>query len=205
MNAGGPWHRTFLSPCTHMPIIASRLAICHRPTLRKLVRTGGAVTILAIAGACATDGGMFAPSERLTPAVQATLDSLMLDEFAAEARYGRVLQAFGNVSPFTTLRSTNARRTTALQRVYVQYGVFPPLNPYRPTALGAVSVASDGEGAVYDSRERACELSLALERETVIRYDRLLALDPPSTVVRMAQKNRALSAETDIPAVERCR
>jgi hypothetical protein len=188
-----------------MPIIASRPAICHRLSPRKLVRGVGAVALLVTGAACSADGGMFAPSERLTPAVQATMDSLMLDEWAAEARYVQVLQAFGNVSPFTTLRTTNSRRTTALQRVYLQYGVFPPVNPYRPAALGALSAASEDGGAAYHSRERACELSVAIERETVSRYDRLLALDPPSTVVRMAEKNRALSVETDIPAAERCR
>lgn len=147
---------------------------------------------------------MFEPSERLSPAAKATLDTLMLDEWTAQARYTRVLQALGNVSPFTSLRGTRARRATALERVYILVAQFPPNNPYR-LASPMQATSNADPGGVYESREQACEISVTLEQETVDRYDRLLALSPPRAVVEAARANRALAVEAELPAVQRCR
>lgn len=147
---------------------------------------------------------MFEPSERLSPAAKATLDTLMLDEWAAQARYTRVLQALGNVSPFSSLRGTRARRATSLERVYLQIAQFPPNNPYRPASPMQAASAVE-PGGVYESREQACEISVTLEEETVDRYDRLLALSPPRVVAEAARANRALAVEAELPAVQRCR
>src|SRR5690606_3681584 len=103
-----------------MSNIVSRPARCHRPPSRNLIRGAAGVALLASTMACSGSAGMFEPSERLSPAAKATLDTLMLDEWAAQARYTRVLQALGNVSPFSSLRSTRTRRATALERVYLQ-------------------------------------------------------------------------------------
>jgi hypothetical protein len=187
-----------------MSIIANRPAIYHRLSPRNVARGLAGVALLAIAAACSGSGGTFEPSERLNPAVKATLDTLMLDEWSAQARYAQVLQAFGNVSPFKALRNTHDRRATSLERIYLQFALFPPANPFRPQ--GGTGAASTVEtGAVYDSRERACEVSVTLERETVDRYDRLLTLNPPRVVANAAESNRALALEEDIPAVQRCR
>ena len=103
-----------------MPNFLARPTALHRPTLRSAVRRVTGVALLATAAACSTGGGMFEPSERLTPAVKATLDSLMLDEWAAQARYSRVLQDFGTVSPFTTLRTATNRRVGVLEKTYLE-------------------------------------------------------------------------------------
>lgn len=150
---------------------------------------------------------MFEPSERLTPAVKATLDSLMLDEWGAQARYTRVLQDFGSVSPFTTLRAATNRRVSVLEKTYLQLAEFPPANPYRARVGGDALSAQSSQGAAgsYESRAQACEVSVTLEQETVDRYARLLGAHPPRIVALAAKENRALSLESVIPAAQRCK
>lgn len=187
-----------------MSIIATRPPRFHRHTPRNFVRGLVGVALLVSSIACSGGGGLFEPSERLSPAAKATLDTLMLDEWAAQARYNRVLQSFGNVSPFTSLRGSRARRATALERVYLQMAEFTPANPYGPAVSGSAASAVV-VGPAYESREQACEISLLLEQELVDRYDRLLALAPPRVVAEAARDNRALALEADLPAVRRCR
>ncbi len=188
----------------------SNIARCrprfHRTTLRNAVRTVAGVVILASAAACTTGGGMFEPSERLTPALKATLDSLMLNEWGAQARYTRVLQDFGSVSPFTALRTATSRRVSVLEKTYLELAEFPPANPYRAKVGGSLSVQSSQAAAgSYESISHACEVSVTLEQETVDRYSRLLSAAPPRIVALAAKENRALSLESVIPAAQRCR
>lgn len=149
---------------------------------------------------------MFEPSERLTPAVKATLDSLMLDEWGAQARYARVLQDFGSVSPFTTLRAATNRRVNVLEKTYLELAEFPPANPYRAIGSGSLSAqTSQAAAGSYESRAQACEVSVTLEQETVDRYARLLGATPPRIVALAAKENRTLALESAIPAAQRCK
>jgi len=162
------------------------------------------VAIVASVAACSSEGGVFDPSERLTPAVHAALDSLILEEWSAEARYSAVLQHFGNVSPFRELRPAQGERANVLQRVYLRYGYFPPVNPHRITPLSHVQPLTAGASRGGTLAE-ACVQESERERATLGRYDRLLAQEPPPLVTSALEVNRRKTINHDVPAMERCR
>ena len=109
-------------------------------------------------------------------------------EYAAAASYAAVLDAFGQVEPYASIRAAEERHIDALTRQLQRLGVTPPANPYlgrvpAPATLAAAAQAwADGEVA------------------NVALYDKLLAAvsgDPGLT--RVFTNLRRASADMHLP------
>lgn len=137
---------------------------------------------------------MLTPAERLPQGMSALLDSLVVDEYRAAARYQQVMQAFGTVSPFKEMEPVQGSRVNALMQIYRQYPAFPPPNPF--------------EGPQYMERYAsvagACEVAAEAETATADRYARALALNPPQSVQKILRYNRASTLAFEVAATIRC-
>lgn len=144
--------------------------------------------------ACVGSGDALTPAEPLPQGVSAILDSLVVDEYRAAARYQQVMQAFGTVSPFKEMEPVQATRVEALMAIYRQYPAFPPPNPF----------AGPQYMERYVSVEGACEVALEAETATAERYSRALTLNPPASVQKILRYNRASTLAFEIAASMRC-
>jgi hypothetical protein len=164
----------------------------HSPSLLRHATVIGALALSAVA--CAGSGDGLTPALPLPQGVSAILDSLVVDEYRAAARYQQVMQAFGTVSPFREMLPVQGARVEALMQVYRQYPAFPPPNPF------------DGPQYMerYASVAGACEVALEAETATAERYARALALNPPAAVQKILRYNRASTLAFEVAATRRC-
>lgn len=110
-------------------------------------------------------------------------------EYAASASYAAVIDAFGPVEPYASIRAAEERHIDALVRQLQRFGVTPPPNPYLGTAKAPPSLAvaaqawADGEVA-----------NIAL-------YDKLMsAAANDQGLTRVFTNLRRASAEMHLPA-----
>ena len=112
-------------------------------------------------------------------------------EYAAYAMYNAVIDKYGDVEPYVTIREAEARHITALQRQLDKYGIdYPTENPY----IGKVEAP--------DSLEAAAKAWADGEIANVEMYDRLLAQVPADEypdVVRVFENLRAASLNAHLP------
>lgn len=165
----------------------------HSPSRLRHAALIGVFALSAVA--CAGSGDGLTPAERLPQGLSAILDSLVVDEYRAAARYQQVMQAFGTVSPFKEMEPVQASRVEALMQIYREYPAFPPPNPF--------------EGPQYMERYAsvagACEVAVQAETATAERYARAAALNPPASVRRILRYNRASTLAFEVAAATRCR
>ncbi|MEO7962483.1 MAG: hypothetical protein ABIT38_01085 [Gemmatimonadaceae bacterium] len=166
------------------------------PTKAVYARTALAVAILFTGTACREITEVSAESERPSPALYASLDTLLMSERRADSRYGQVLRRFGSVDPFTRLAAGQSQRTESLERIYLSYGEALPANPYAGMAQPYVA---------YRTVDDACAETLSETQELVALYDRALRLKLPSSVARAWTQNRLRAKTETIPAAKSCR
>ena len=111
-------------------------------------------------------------------------------EYAAAAHYQAVLDAFGDVEPYKTIKASEDRHIDALIRQLDRYGVQVPENPY----LGILTAPADLETA---AREWAVG-----EMANVEMYDRLIADATDDRLIRVLENLRRASLESHLPAFE---
>jgi len=124
-------------------------------------------------------------------AKQALLEALTgpEGEYAAYAMYDAVIEKYGDVEPYVSIRRAEANHIAALQRQLDSYGIeYPKENPY----VGKVSAP--------DSLEEAAAAWAEGEIANVKMYDRLLAkvADYPN-LVRVFENLRSASLNQHLP------
>ena len=108
-------------------------------------------------------------------------------EYAASAMYKAVIDKFGQVEPYVTIRAAEERHIAALVRQLDRYGVKVPANPY----LGAVTAPV--------KLQNAAEAWAIGEIENVAMYDNLLAKSSDSNLNRVLTNLRASSQNSHLP------
>ena len=111
-------------------------------------------------------------------------------EYAAAAHYQAVLDAYGDVEPYKTIKASEDRHIDALIRALERYGVQVPENPY----MGTLTAPGDLETA---AREWAVG-----EVANVEMYDRLIADATDERLIRVLENLRRASLEQHLPAFE---
>lgn len=111
-------------------------------------------------------------------------------EFAASASYQAVLDQYGQVEPYATIKTAEDRHANALIRQLERYGIDVPDNPY----LGAVDAPADLESAAIAWAEG--------EVANVEMYDALLAQATDANLIRVLENLRRASLESHLPAFE---
>ena len=111
-------------------------------------------------------------------------------EYAASAMYQAVIDKFGQVEPYVTIRVAEERHISALIRQLDRYGVKVPANPY----LGAVAAPA--------KLQAAAEAWAIGEIENVTMYDKLLGKSSDSNLNRVLTNLRASSQNSHLPLFE---
>jgi hypothetical protein len=111
-------------------------------------------------------------------------------EYAASAMYQAVIDKFGQVEPYVTIRVAEERHISALIRQLDRYGVKVPANPY----LGAVASPA--------KLQAAAEAWAIGEIENVTMYDNLLGKSSDSNLNRVLTNLRASSQNSHLPLFE---
>lgn len=111
-------------------------------------------------------------------------------EYAAVAHYQAVLDLYGDVEPYATIKESEERHIEALIRQLNRYGVSIPDNPY----LGVVEAPGDLETAAREWAEG--------EILNVEMYDRLIEQATDDRLVRVLENLRRASLEQHLPAFE---
>lgn len=111
-------------------------------------------------------------------------------EYAAAAMYQAVIDEFGPVEPYVTIKAAEERHISALIRQLDRYGVDVPVNPY----LGVVAAPAD-----LTSAAKAWAIG---EIENVEMYDKLLLGSTDSNLERVLTNLRRASLDSHLPLFE---
>lgn len=112
-------------------------------------------------------------------------------EYAALASYQAVLDEFGQVEPYATIKAAEARHAEALVRQLDRMGVDTPAeNPY----LGLIAAPAD--------LETAAEAWAVGEVANVELYDELIAQATDERLIEVFENLRRASDESHLPAFE---
>ena len=137
------------------------------------------------------------PAEIQDPTVRGTDASVAWEalmgpdgEYAAAAMYQAVIDEFGSVEPYVTIKAGEERHIDALTRQLERYGIDVPDNPY----LGEVSAPAD--------LQLAAEAWAEGEIANVEMYDELLDQTDDSTLRRVLENLRRASLESHLPLFE---
>ena len=112
-------------------------------------------------------------------------------EYAAFAMYSAVIEQFGEVEPYVSIRAAEQRHIDALIRQLSRYGVTVPGNPY----LGNVEAPNDLATAANNWATG--------EIDNVALYDDLLALTQDSNLVRVFNNLKDASLNMHLPMFEK--
>ena len=111
-------------------------------------------------------------------------------EYAASAMYQAVIDEFGQVEPYVTIRFAEERHISALTRQLDRYGINVPANPY----LGEVAAPAD--------LQTAAQAWAIGEIENVTMYDKLLTKSTDANLTRVLTNLRASSQDSHLPLFE---
>jgi len=115
-------------------------------------------------------------------------------EYAAYAMYTAVIDAYGDVEPYVTIREAEARHIVALERQLDKYGIeYPSENPYLGTEEAPASLQ---EAAIAWAEGEVANVELC---------DRLIATIPASSypdIVRVLNNLRSASLDAHLPAFQ---
>ena len=128
----------------------------------------------------------------MTMSLEAALAEALEDEYRARATYRAVLEAFGDVRPFSRIVESEGRHIEALSRLYGKYGIPMPEDRWH------------GRVTAPDSLAEACRAGVEGEIENRALYDRLMheVRDHPD-VIATFERLRSASQERHLPAFER--
>ena len=111
-------------------------------------------------------------------------------EYAASAMYQAVIDEFGDIEPYVSIKEGEERHIDALTRQLERMGYEVPDNPY----LGEVSAPAD--------LQTAAEAWAVGEVANVEMYDELLTQTEDRTLIRVLENLRRASLESHLPLFE---
>lgn len=114
------------------------------------------------------------------------------DEYHAWATYDQVIADFGEVRPFTNIRSAEARHIGALLVLFDRYGLDVPPNTW------------PGRVPRFRTLEEACEGGVAGEIANAEMYERLLASTERHEILTVLSHLQEASQLRHLPAFQRC-
>lgn len=114
------------------------------------------------------------------------------DEYYAWAAYGRVIEDFGAVTPFVNIQLAEAQHIAALERLFREYRVPIPANPWAGKVPG------------YPSLREACAEGARWETANHDLYEKLSATTTRKDILRVYRGLGRASGENHLRAFERC-
>ena len=111
-------------------------------------------------------------------------------EYAASASYAAVIDAFGPVEPYVSIREAEERHIAALIRQLERMGVTVPANPY----LGNLAAPAD--------LQTAAQAWATGEVDNVAMYDALLTQTADANLTKVLTNLRRASLESHLPTFQ---
>ncbi len=130
----------------------------------------------------------------LSPEAISALDEAINDEYRAHATYVAVIEKFGEVAPFTSIKNAEEQHISSLKELYVKYNVPIP----NDTWLGNVTAP--------DTIQDACRLGVQAEIDNAKLYrEKLLPMveDYPD-ITFVFERLMNASQYNHLPAFESC-
>ncbi len=141
-------------------------------------------------GAGAAQGAALGP---LTEAEAQALLRAVQEEVGAQALYEGVLDAFGDVAPFSYIARSEAQHAAVLVRMANKYGIAVP-DDQAPADLPA-----------YESLNEACQAGVQAEIADAALYDELMTVTTHPDLLRVYTNLQSASLNNHLPAFEACR
>lgn len=111
-------------------------------------------------------------------------------EYAASASYAAVIDAFGPVEPYASIREDEERHISALVRQLERMGVTVPANPY----VGNLAAPAD--------LQTAAQAWATGEVDNVAMYDALLTQTFDANLTKVLTNLRRASLESHLPTFQ---
>lgn len=111
-------------------------------------------------------------------------------EYMAEATYAAVIDKFGDLEPYVSIRAAEQRHAAALTRQLERFGADAPANPY----LGTLQAPGD--------LKAAAEAGVASEVANIKMYDTLLTQTTDASLTRVLTNLRRASETAHLPMFE---
>ncbi|RPJ46331.1 MAG: DUF2202 domain-containing protein [Betaproteobacteria bacterium] len=113
------------------------------------------------------------------------------DEYRAWATYDQVIADFGEVPPFSNIRTAEARHIEALCALFAHYGLPIPPNSW------------PGKVERYADLQAACAAGVAAEIANGAMYERLLAASRRPDILTVLRNLQEASQQRHLPAFQR--
>ena len=121
------------------------------------------------------------------------LQIAVYDEFKAYETYSKIIEQFGNISPFINIKEAEAIHYGALIQLMQKYNVEVPINDW---AVNGVQIPN--------TVVECCELGVAGEIDNISMYNHLLGYATDSDVIDVLYKLQAASYNNHLPAFRNC-
>lgn len=128
----------------------------------------------------------------LTEIEVAALLEALDDEYHAWATYDQVIVDFGEVLPFSNIRSAEARHIDALLELFTRYDVSVPDNNW------------PGKVERYETLQEACEAGVVAEIDNGEMYERLIAATERADILTVLLNLQQASQQRHLLAFRRC-
>ena len=132
------------------------------------------------------------PTEKLSSAELEALSLTLNDEYKAEAIYQKVLDKFGDVSPFNKIINAEQKHSDSLIQLYEKFNLNVPENDWYDKV------------PEYDSVQEACEAGVEAEIENIALYDELFLKVDNQDIIIVFTSLRDASKDKHLPAFQRC-
>ncbi len=156
----------------------------------------GGVSISAVSHATDSSvaSGVVLTAQEPQPGTDAAIawEALMSPEgeYAAAAAYAAVIDKYGKVQPYVSIRTAERRHVAALARQLERYGFEVPANPYMKQIPAPASL------------EQAAQAWATGEIDNVKMYDELIAETTDPQLIRVLTNLRRSSLESHLPMFE---
>ena len=132
------------------------------------------------------------PTEEISIDELEALSLTLNDEYKAEAIYQKVLDKFGDVSPFNNIINAEQKHSDSLIQIYEKYGLTVPENKWYDKV------------SEYNSVQEACLAGVEAEIENIALYDELFSKVDNQDIIAVFTSLRDASKDKHLPAFQRC-
>ncbi|WP_418180282.1 ferritin-like domain-containing protein [Aliarcobacter lanthieri] len=121
------------------------------------------------------------------------LQIAVYDEFEAYETYSKIIEKFGNITPFINIKEAEAVHYSVLIQLMQKYNIEVPINDFSTTIIDIPNTIIE-----------CCELGVAEEINNISMYNNLLSFAVDSDIIDVLFKLQAASYNNHLPAFRNC-
>ncbi|MFV7789962.1 ferritin-like domain-containing protein [Aliarcobacter lanthieri] len=121
------------------------------------------------------------------------LQIAVYDEFEAYETYSKIIEKFGNITPFINIKEAEAVHYSVLIQLMQKYNIEVPINDFSTAIIDIPNTIIE-----------CCELGVAGEINNISMYNNLLSFAVDSDIIDVLFKLQAASYNNHLPAFRNC-